>query len=65
MYSLDCFKAYDIRGVVPEQLNPELAYEIGRAFADTIGGSLEYFAFNNGKKLSRAINASLSAFHNS
>ena len=40
MYSLDCFKAYDIRGVVPEQLNPELAYEIGRAFADTIGGSL-------------------------
>ena len=28
-----CFKAYDIRGRVPEQLNPDLAYDIGRAFA--------------------------------
>lgn len=36
MYSLDCFKAYDIRGIVPEQLNPTLAYEIGRAFASEI-----------------------------
>jgi phosphomannomutase len=27
------FKAYDIRGLVPEQINPELAREIGRAFA--------------------------------
>lgn len=36
MYSLDCFKAYDIRGIVPKQLNPELAYLIGRAFASTI-----------------------------
>lgn len=26
------FKAYDIRGRVPDQLNPELAYNIGRAF---------------------------------
>ena len=29
-----CFKAYDIRGRVPEDLNPDLAYQIGRAFAD-------------------------------
>ncbi len=29
-----CFKAYDVRGRVPEDLNPELAYQIGRAFAD-------------------------------
>lgn len=28
-----CFKAYDIRGRVPEELNPELARNIGRAFA--------------------------------
>lgn len=31
---LPAFKAYDVRGVVPEELNPELAYAIGRAFAD-------------------------------
>lgn len=28
-----CFKAYDIRGRVPDELNPELAQKIGRAFA--------------------------------
>ncbi|MGE0002797.1 MAG: phosphomannomutase/phosphoglucomutase, partial [Fimbriimonadaceae bacterium] len=31
---LPAFKAYDVRGVVPEELNPDLAYAIGRAFAD-------------------------------
>ncbi len=30
---LDSFKAYDIRGKVPEDLNEELAYKIGRAYA--------------------------------
>tara|TARA_B100000767_G_scaffold271820_1_gene298232 strand:- start:3013 stop:4359 length:1347 start_codon:yes stop_codon:yes gene_type:complete len=29
----DCFKAYDIRGRVPDQLNEDIAYRIGRAFA--------------------------------
>lgn len=33
MKSLTCFKAYDIRGRVPEELNEELAYRIGRAYA--------------------------------
>ena len=28
-----CFKAYDVRGRVPEQLNETIAYRIGRAFA--------------------------------
>lgn len=28
-----CFKAYDIRGRVPDELNPDLARNIGRAFA--------------------------------
>ena len=28
-----CFKAYDIRGRVPEELDPDLAYRIGLAFA--------------------------------
>jgi len=31
--SLDCFKAYDIRGRVPDQLNTDIAERIGRAFA--------------------------------
>ena len=30
---LPSFKAYDIRGKVPEELNPQLAVKIGRAFA--------------------------------
>jgi phosphomannomutase len=31
--NLSAFKAYDIRGRIPEELNEELAYDIGRAFA--------------------------------
>ncbi|MFW5893546.1 MAG: phosphomannomutase [Verrucomicrobiota bacterium] len=30
---LSCFKAYDIRGRVPEDLNEDLAYSLGRAYA--------------------------------
>jgi phosphomannomutase/phosphoglucomutase len=30
--SLKCFKAYDIRGNVPDDLNEDIAYGIGRAF---------------------------------
>ena len=30
---ITCFKAYDIRGRVPDQLNAEIAYRIGRAYA--------------------------------
>ena len=33
MLDLNCFKAYDIRGRVPDELNDELAYRIGRAYA--------------------------------
>jgi len=33
MSNLPCFKAYDIRGRVPEDLNEELAYWIGQAYA--------------------------------
>jgi len=31
------FKAYDIRGKVPDELNEELAYRIGRAYVDLLG----------------------------
>jgi len=30
---LSCFKAYDIRGRIPDELNEDLAYRIGRAYA--------------------------------
>ncbi|CAN8139659.1 phosphomannomutase [Thiomicrorhabdus sp. 6S2-11] len=33
MQDLSGFKAYDIRGEVPRQINPDLAYQIGRAYA--------------------------------
>lgn len=32
-----CFKAYDVRGKVPEELNEELAYNIGRAYVEFTG----------------------------
>ncbi|APG06496.1 phosphomannomutase [Luteibacter rhizovicinus DSM 16549] len=34
---MKCFKAYDIRGRVPDELNADIAYRIGRAFARTVG----------------------------
>ena len=33
MKNLSCFKAYDIRGRIPSDLNDELAYQIGRSYA--------------------------------
>ncbi len=34
--SLACFKAYDVRGRVPDELNEELTYKIGRAYAEQL-----------------------------
>jgi phosphomannomutase len=31
--NLDCFKAYDIRGRIPDEINEPLAYDIARAYA--------------------------------
>ena len=33
---MSIFKAYDVRGICPQELNEEIAYNIGRAFADFI-----------------------------
>jgi len=33
MTKLTCFKAYDVRGRIPTELNEELVYEIGRSYA--------------------------------
>ncbi len=32
--TISCFKAYDIRGKVPSQLNEDVAYRVGRAFVE-------------------------------
>ncbi|TAK56285.1 MAG: phosphomannomutase, partial [Gammaproteobacteria bacterium] len=29
-----CFKAYDVRGRIPDELNAESVYRIGRAYAE-------------------------------
>ena len=34
--SLNCFKAYDIRGILGETIDEDIAYRIGRAFAETM-----------------------------
>ena len=31
------FKAYDVRGIVPDELTPEIAYRIGRAIVVYLG----------------------------
>src|SRR5471032_2213632 len=33
MTKLTCFKAYDIRGRIPSELNEQLAYQIGQSYA--------------------------------
>jgi phosphomannomutase len=35
--TIDCFKAYDIRGQIPNQLNSDVAYRIGNATAEFLG----------------------------
>ena len=34
MTTLTCFKAYDVRGRIPDELNEDVAYRIGRAYAE-------------------------------
>jgi phosphomannomutase len=34
--NLNCFKAYDVRGKIPDELNEELVYKIGFAYANVI-----------------------------
>jgi phosphomannomutase len=36
MTKLNCFKAYDVRGRVPAELNDDVAYRIGRAFSQLL-----------------------------
>lgn len=36
---ITCFKAYDIRGRVPDELNEDVAYRVGRAYVEFLGAS--------------------------
>ena len=54
MTKLTCFKAYDIRGQLGEELNDQIAYRIGRAYAQylnaksvVVGGGIEVTASHN------------------
>jgi len=50
MFDLSIFKAYDIRGIVPEQLNEQAAYLIGGAIVQTL--SSKYVAVAKDVRLS-------------
>ena len=43
---LNCFKAYDVRGKVGEELNEEIAYRIGRATAQFLGARTVVLGFD-------------------
>ncbi len=43
---LVCFKAYDVRGKVPSELDPGLASKIGRALADETGAETAVVGFD-------------------
>jgi phosphomannomutase len=34
--SIRCFKAYDLRGRIPDELNEDIAYRVGRGYADYV-----------------------------
>jgi phosphomannomutase len=59
---LPAFKAYDVRGKVPGELNPDLAYRIGRAYADEIGAKTVCVGYDirlSGPELSQALSRGL------
>ena len=58
MKKLDCFKAYDIRGKVPEELDEELCYKIGLAYSHIIKPKTVIVGYDvrlESKELSRAL----------
>ena len=37
MKPITCFKAYDLRGRIPDELNEDVAYRVGRGYAEFLG----------------------------
>lgn len=61
---LSCFKAYDLRGRVPDQLNPELAERIGRAYVAITGARKVIVGFDirlSSPEIAEALSAGLMA----
>lgn len=59
---LPCFKAYDVRGKVPAELNENVAYAIGRAYADETGAKRVCVGYDirlSGPSLARALSQAL------
>ena len=58
MFSEKAFKAYDIRGIVPTEVNEEMAYRVGRVFAVMLGAKSVVLGRDirtTGKKLTSAL----------
>jgi phosphomannomutase len=58
MFSEKAFKAYDIRGIVPTEVNEEMAYRVGRVFAVMLGAKSVVIGRDirtTGKKLTDAL----------
>lgn len=61
---LPCFKAYDVRGKVPSELNPQIAYAIGRAYGQKIKPKSVCIGYDirlSGPELTDALTAGLEA----
>ncbi|MGL1956355.1 MAG: phosphomannomutase CpsG [Colwellia sp.] len=60
--ALTCFKTYDIRGIVPSELNPDIAYNIGRAYAEVFSPTVVVVGNDirlSGPELSKALTQGL------
>lgn len=55
----DIFKAYDIRGLSPEELSPEVAHAVGRALADTLPAKGKVIVGRDMRADSEALQAAL------
>lgn len=61
---LPCFKAYDVRGIVPAELNEEIAERIGRAYADETGAQTVCIGYDirlSGPSLKEALTRGLNS----
>ncbi len=61
---LSCFKAYDLRGRVPDQLNPTLAERIGRAYVEITGAKRVIVGYDirlSSPEISEALSSGLMA----
>jgi phosphomannomutase len=62
LQDLTCFKTYDIRGIVPNELNPDIAYNIGRAYAQAFSPNTVVIGNDirlSGPEISRALSKGL------